>query len=137
MNEQKDELLQAFENPEVESNVEAQIAPETNNVEQNIMPQEFQQALEGTPAPQQEAEVKVETPVEPEITEEVTEEPNQGMQNVPDQVSYEPSVSVARDLKNEKNNDEETSYKKVILFLAPIVIIIIVFIMLLPTISKM
>ncbi len=137
MEENKDELLQAFENPDTVESYSADAtnevgidAPETSEytgLSENFMPEEFKEALnQENVQPEPESFVE-ETNVEPQVE----------MQNVPENLNPEPVVNVTQDIKEENIEDEDDmSYKKVLIFLAPIVLIMIVFILILPLITK-
>ena len=137
MEENKDELLQAFENPDTVESYSADVtnevgidAPETSEytgLSENFMPEEFKEALnQENVQPEPESFVE-ETNVEPQVE----------MQNVPENLNPEPVVNVTQDIKEENIEDEDDmSYKKVLIFLAPIVLIMIVFILILPLITK-
>lgn len=148
MNEPKDDLLAAFENPdmavpempqEAVSNTvpeapvapapEVPVAPVAPEVPvQNVVPQ----APVG-PAPVQNVAPTPVAPVEPVAQETPVMEENQ---NVMPNVSAEPAVEVNRDVKAEEPKAEGSSLKKNLAFIIIICALIAVFIFFLPTIMS-
>ena len=101
MEENKDELLQAFENPDTVESYSADAtnevgidAPETSEytgLSENFMPEEFKEALN-----------QENVQPEPEFfVEETNVEPQVEMQNVPENLNPEPVVNVTQDIKEE------------------------------------
>ena len=153
MNEPKDDLLAAFENPdmavpempqEAVSNTVPEapvvpapevpvtpVAPTPQAPVQNVVPQ----APVGPASVQNVAPTPVE-PVQNIAPQAPVEQPMGGNQNVMPNVSAEPAVEVNRDVKAEEPKAEGSSLKKNLAFIIIICALIAVFIFFLPTIMS-
>ncbi len=153
MNEPKDDLLAAFENPDmavpempqeaVSNTVPAApvapapevpvtpVAPTPQAPVQNVVPQ----APVG-PAPVQNVAPTPVEPVQNIAPQTPVEQPMGGNQNVMPNVSAEPAVEVNRDVKAEEPKAEGSSLKKNLAFIIIICALIAAFIFFLPTIMS-
>ncbi len=141
MNEPKDDLLAAFENPDMavpEAPVApapevpvTPVAPTPQAPVQNVVPQ----APVG-PAPVQNVAPTPVAPVQNVTPQTPVEQPMDGNQNVMPNVSAEPAVEVNRDVKAEEPKAEGSSLKKNLAFIIIICALIAVFIFFLPTIMS-
>ena len=148
MNEPKDDLLAAFENPDmaVPEMPQEQAVPNTvpqapvaptpepvvNPTVAPVAPQGVPTPMAPTPAPAQEPVAPVApTPVAP-----APAAPVEDNQNVMPNVSEEPAVAVTQTVRNEEPK-EESSVKKNLAFIIVICVIIAVFIIFLPKIMEL
>ena len=154
MNEPKDDLLAAFENPDmaptdvnVAQNIETPVAPEVPVApapvapapEVTAMPQQAP-APEAPVAPAPAPEVPV-TPAPvapaPEVAPEAPVAPVEDNQNTMPNVSEEPAVAVNKEVEAEQNKSEDGSLKKNIAFIILICVVIALFIFFLPKIMSL
>ena len=159
MNEQSNDLLAAFENPDMVQEPVAQetpvenVAPAAPTAQPQtvvdpsaVMPQEFQNAPEPTPVATPVApapETPVVAPAAPAEnvapaapTPEVAPEAPVDNQNVMPNVSEDPVVSVSQEAKKEEPKDEP-SIKKNIIFIVIFCVVIAAFIIFLPKIMEL
>ena len=119
MNEQSQDLLAAFENPEMAPEMPAQ------QVSPNAAP--IYPEAPVAPAP-------VAPAVEPAPVAPVAAAPVEDNQNTMPNVSEEPAVAVTQEVRNEEVKDDTPSVKKNLIFIAIICVIIAAFIIFLPKI---
>lgn len=149
MNEQSNDLLAAFENPDMvqepvvqETPVE-NVAPAAPTAQPQtvvdpsaVMPQEFQNAPEPTPVATPVAPAPAENVAPAAPTPEVAPEAPVDNQNVMPNVSEDPVVSVSQEAKKEEPKDEP-SIKKNIIFIVIFCVVIAAFIIFLPKIMEL
>ncbi len=147
MNEPKDDLLAAFENPDMAVPEMPQEAVSNTVPEAPVLPTPEVPVTPVAPAPQAPVQNVVPqapvgpapvqnvapTPVEPVAPVEPVMEDNQ---NAMPNVSVEPAVEVNRDVKAEEPKAEGSSLKKNLAFIIIICALIAVFIFFLPTIMS-
>jgi len=119
MNEQKDDLLAEFENPDIST-----VQPEPTVENEEVKPTEV--AVE--PEVTQPIEPEVKEPTEPEATEQVVP-PVENVEPVSEEISVDPALEISKDSKDSK---DEPTLKKNIIFLVIICILIAAFIIFLP-----
>ena len=136
MNEPKDDLLAAFENPDMAVPEMPQEAVSNTVPEATVAPAPEVPVTPVAPTPQAPVQNVAPTPVapvEPVAQETPVMEDNQ---NAMPNVSVEPAVEVNRDVKAEEPKAEGSSLKKNLAFIIIICALIAVFIFFLPTIMS-
>ena len=145
MNEPKDDLLAAFENPDmavpeaVQNTVPqepvAPVAPQPV-VNPNVAPVAPQGVPTQAPVAPAPAPAPAPEPVAPVAPTPVAPAPVEENQNTMPNVSEEPAVAVTQNVRNEEPR-EESSVKKNLAFIIVICVIIAVFIIFLPKIMEL
>ncbi|MBR1377084.1 MAG: hypothetical protein IJ565_04670 [Bacilli bacterium] len=140
MNEPKDDLLAAFENPDMATPEPTAPAPAPAPQPAVAPAPASQPTVAPTPevAPTPAPQAAPVAPAAPAAESAPVAQADSGMQNVPENLSVEPAVSVKQEAENAPVEDEDPNFlKKNIRFILIICILIAAFIFFLPRILSL